>query len=105
MCSLFDHFIIVPSFSLTLNVNLNDLFAFICRAEGDVEDPADVYENLIRLEVDRCNVTEEMVTLIDFCDRNGSEITVPVTDTTLNLANRPRFVAGGVYYFTSEYQT
>ena len=74
---------------------------FLCQVNSTTENPEDVFENLVRLQVDRCNATGEMVMFIDACTEDGFDITIPVTDTP-NLVNRPSFEVGQVYYFTSE---
>lgn len=85
---------------LTIDVNLGDRFLFFCQVNSNTENPEDVFENLVRLQVDRCNATGEMVTFIDECTDDGFDITIPVTSTPV-LVNRPSFELGQVYYFTS----
>ena len=86
---------------MTLNVNLGDQFVFLCQVNPDTEDAEDVFESLVRLQVDRCNATSEEVTFIDACTDDGFDITIPVTNTP-DLVNRLSFEVGQVYYFTSE---
>jgi len=70
-----------------------------------VEEPGDVYENLIvtqnQQQVDRCNITMGMSMFISSCNGNGLQTVVAISDA-LQTGPIPRFEAGEVYYFTSE---
>ena len=73
---------------------------FVCQVNPNNENAEDVFENLIRLQVNQCNATGEMAMFIDSCTVDTFDITVPIS--TPNLVNRQGFEVGQVYYFTSE---
>lgn len=91
-------------FSLTITVRLGDTFMFLCQININ-ESLGDQHENLIRVsdqqDVEQCRTTQERASFFGACTRNGFDIMIPITNS-LSLANRERFEAGQVYYFTSK---
>ena len=84
----------------SISVNLGDQLTFFCQVNSTAESSEDVYENLIRLEEDRCNSTGIDSIFITSCTQNGFDTAVLIN--SVDLINRPRYDVGRVYYFTSE---
>lgn len=87
------------TFSLTIDVKLNDELIFNCRVVNGRRENVVYLED--QVEFERCNTTSDMVTYVASCALNGSDVQMSINDNP-DLVNQFRLRTGMVYYFTSE---